>query len=219
MFVFVIILSFIIRLRFRNKPITHVIKNRYGRDGLLWFRKLERTSLKVEKLRCDLNFLTTSQVNKLTPKFLRFKISLSSFMRDEDYRKYQNKLLLKEIELKRVQIIDFEKNYQEAYSKCQELFSSIDFNHIKSVTERTNEHKISITKSFHDRKLFRLGLLKKTEDLPPEKVIFNLSKIELSSIDKEALSLGCKFCFKPEKLNYTKFFLKFEKFFLQLSSH
>ena len=41
----------------------------------------------------------------------------------------------------------------------------------------------------------------------------------LSLIEKEALSLGLKYCFKPHKLNYTTFFLSFEKLFRQLSTN
>ena len=64
---------------------------------------------------------------------------------------------------------------------------------------------------------FHLGLRGKFETLPDEKVIFNLSGIPLSPLEKEALGLGLGYCFKPEKLNYTKFFLSFEKLLQQLS--
>ena len=73
------------------------------------------------------------------------------------------------------------------------------------------DRKISVVKTVHHRKLKNLGidLLKKVD---VNKVIFNLSSRNISSQEKEVLTLGLDFCLKPSKVNYFKYFLSFERF-------
>ena len=52
--------------------------------------------------------------------------------------------------------------------------------------------------------------MQKTVDA--NKVIFNLSSRSISSQEKEVLALGLDFCLKPNKVNYFKYFLSFERF-------
>lgn len=219
MFILSLILSFIIKLRFRNKSNFKFLRDRYGSGGVAAFRRLEKADLKSRKLQCDLEFLLCCLTNGLTPKFLNFNLALSRFRGNDDYREYQQKILSKEIEVKRTQILDNYDIMNEAYGELQSKFSLLDFNHFKNIILNNNIKKSKLFKIKHDRKLFRLGLRKKYDTIPHDKVIFNLTDLKLSPIQKEALSLGLNYCFKPPKLSHTKFFLAFEKFYQQLSSN
>ena len=65
----------------------------------------------------------------------------------------------------------------------------------------------------HDRKLFKFGLKDKQFSLDSKQVIFNYSNRTLSDAETEALANGQQFAFQPQKLNYCRFFLPFEKLF------
>ena len=219
MFILSLIFIFIIRLRFRNKSTIEILRNRYGKLGVHTFRKLEKLDLKLRKLECDLEFLTCCHTNHLTPKFLNFKLSLSKFNGNDDYRKFQRRLLEKEIEEKRKQILSNDETFQEYFTKLQNICSALDFNHFKNIIINNNIRKTEDFKIKHNRKLFGLGLQVKYDQLAPDEIIFNCTDLKLSLTEKEALSLGLEYCFRPNKLDHTKFFLSFEKVLQKLSSH
>ena len=61
-----------------------------------------------------------------------------------------------------------------------------------------------------------LGLRCQFEKLSPDKIIFNYSNRILTPEEKEALSHGLKYGLIPSKINYSKIFLSFEKFFYNI---
>ena len=79
-----------------------------------------------------------------------------------------------------------------------------------------NDRKIVDIKLTHDRKLHHLGVVPRVDGIEPDKVIYNFSDYELSSIQKEAVSLGLQFSFFPTKIRYNDFFMAVEKLFTQL---
>ena len=76
--------------------------------------------------------------------------------------------------------------------------------------------KISSVQLTHSKKLFNLGLRCQFEKLSPDKIIFNYSNRILTPEEKEALSHGLKYGLIPPKINYSKIFLSFEKFFYNI---
>jgi len=96
--------------------------------------------------------------------------------------------------------------------------SHIDFNHLISLVDKWNTKKELKFHSNHNRKLHNLGLRFSYKSLSPDDVIFNLTKKVLSDDQKNALSLGLKFCFNSMKLDYTRYFLAFENLFRKLDS-
>ena len=210
-FIISLVLLFIIRLKYGRKPVLECVYNRYGELGLKEFRRLDTFDFKLRKLLCDLDFLLCCLNNHLTPHFLKFKTSSSRLINDSNYREYQRSLLQKEIDFKRRSIVEMKNLKSEAFSILKEHTSFLDFNHFIFKIQERNSSKIENIKSKMQRKLFNLGLSCKYEKLPIDKIIINISFYTLIDIQKEALSLGLKFRFNPIKIDYTGYFLSFEK--------
>ena len=203
----------------KNRPLNSIIIERYGREGSKIFRQYENVDRKCKKVICDINFLKCCLTNKLTPKFLQFKLYSKSLENGSDYKRIQKQLLIKEIETKRVldEVLCDERSIY--YDNLKQVCSYIDFNHIVSHVNLVNEKKINRIKDKQDHKLFNLGLTHRYDDIDPNKVIFNYSDKVLTRDQKEALSMGLKFCFLPSKLKYSTFFASFEQLLFKLSKH
>ena len=91
--------------------------------------------------------------------------------------------------------------YECEISNLKRTVSFFDYFCLKSMLTSKADRKISVVKTVHHRKLKNLGidLLKKVD---VNKVIFNLSSRNISSQEKDVLTLGLDFCLKPSKANY-----------------
>ena len=189
-----LVLLFVIKCKYRKKPIFEILFERYGESGVKDYKQLERFDFKLQKLECDLDFLLICFNNYLTPKFLNFKTSLTRFNGDSSYKKYQRTLLQKEIEFKRQSIIDIRKLKGDFYNILKQRTSYLDFNHFLNNIKKKNASLISRVQKTHERKLFKLGLNLKYEKLPTEKLITNLSSTPLRH-PKRSLKLRPKILF------------------------
>ena len=101
----VLSLFFLIKLRLKSKLNGFEYFNkRYSQDGLRTYRNYYNNSLKLEKLKLDLEFLTKCKVYNVFPKFLRFKLYKKSLQGSTFYRSWQAKLLINEIKFKKKRI-------------------------------------------------------------------------------------------------------------------
>ena len=94
----------------------------------------------------------------------------------------------------------------------------MDFSHLLNFIRNVNDKKIKKIKNVQNRKLFSLGLEHEITRLNPHDLIFNYSNRILSDEEIEALSHGLKFGLSPKKIDYSQWFLSFEKLFLKLKS-
>ena len=206
-----LIMFFIIKIKYFKKPVLEIVYKRYGNSGLKDFRRFELFDFKLKKLFCDLDFLISCFNNHLIPHFLRFKTSSSRLIKDSQYRQYQTTLLQKEIDFKRQSITEVKALKLDAYENLKSRTSFLDFNHFIINIQERNDSKIDKIKLVQKKKLFKLGLKFKYEKLSPDELITNLSSTSLTDLQKEALGLGLKFRFNPLKIDYTQYFLSFEK--------
>ena len=136
-FPFIILLNFIIRLRFpKNRPLSSIIIQRYGQEGRCAFRKFENVDRKFKKVNCDLYFLDTCLTNNLTPKFLHFKLYSRHLNNEDDYKRMQKQLLLSEIESKRKLEAELLTERSVCFDLLQRICSILDFNHLVSQVDK-----------------------------------------------------------------------------------
>ena len=219
-FIITLVLHFILKLRFpRTKSITDIIRRRYGEQVLTLFRDCEKLDFKIKKTEEDIHFLTACTENNLTPKFVNFKLYSTRFRCTSSYRNFQKKLLEDELKVKLAQKRNLSSKFSLYCSDLQSKLSWIDFNHLYNFIITNNSKKITSVKETHSRKLFKLGLQTATEELDPQKLIFNFSSKRLSADEINALANGLKFGLPPKKINYHKFFLSFEKLFYELKNN
>ena len=97
MYWLVIILQFIIKLRFPvNLSVIEVITRRYGRDTWLKVRRWEDRLKKFEKAKLDVTFLERCLMYNVRPKFVNFKLHRRTLQRREFYKDWQKYLLTNE---------------------------------------------------------------------------------------------------------------------------
>ena len=84
---FITILAIIfLSLRFpRNSSISLLIFQRYGRDALDLFRKLEKIDFKIKKAKCNIKFLKKCVFYNVFPKFVQSKVSSITFTKTKLY--------------------------------------------------------------------------------------------------------------------------------------
>ena len=212
MYFLALALIFLIHCRFpRGLSIVEIITRRYGRPTLIFFRTAENNYFKAKKLESDLQFLNTCKEYNVIPKFVRFKVHNRNFESSKLYRSWLLKLLDLEIKSQSKKLKRCIDVYKSAFLDLRRNVSVFDYPCLKSKIELNADRKISQVNIVHQRKLRNLGI-DLTKKVDVNKVIFNLSSRNLSSKEKEVLALGLDFGLKPNKVNYFRYFLSFERF-------
>ena len=156
MFMQVLVLSFLIRLRFpRNSSVADILRRRYGDPVLKLYRSVERLDYKVRKTKCDLNFLTSCQQQDLIPNFLRFKLYDHSLHHTRLYRNCQRQFLGKELKSKQRLLRGLVTRLNCLTTQLENAVSWLDNNHLCSLIERTNSTSIARIKFVQENKLRR----------------------------------------------------------------
>ena len=99
----------------------------YGADCLRLYRKLHNSSIKLNKLELDLDFLTKCKVYNVIPKFLRFKLYKKSLHNTNFYSSWQTKLLNNEIKFKKKNISRTKDELAATSTSFRTIVSQIDF--------------------------------------------------------------------------------------------
>ena len=210
-----LVFLFIVKLRFGKKSVGSVILERYGRETLQCFRKLEKTFKQVKKQQCDLDFLTSCRLNHVTPKFLRFKLSNRRLQDSVQYKQFQIQLLDLEINHKTKCLQNSRKCYQHTAKILRSRVWWLDFQHLLSIVHRSGHNHAIHAKFIHNKKLKSLGVSTgHTIDS-----VWNLSSRTLSEEEHDILSKGLKYILGPRKPSFTKHFLDFEILYSRLRGH
>ena len=169
-------------------PTQHIkyIRARYGDDLFMTFRKLEKTSLKLQKNKCDLEFLRICAIYKLTPSFIRINLWKKQH---KNRKKFNNSA--KEIKL-----------LMNSLEKC---FGIIDLKQTQQYLHERTKKKLEETVKIHEKKLKELNeepvgqnyLAMRT------KVVHNLSTYQLSEGEERVLARGWEFCIERKLTNST----------------
>ena len=75
MFNKLLVINFLIKLLAQTQLFKYITE-KYGQHTTKLSRQIEKTRTKLEKIKCDIRFLTTCKRNKLTPVFAKPKISI-----------------------------------------------------------------------------------------------------------------------------------------------
>ena len=160
-------------------------------------RRFEKLDFKIRKNKADLDFLQSCQQNNLIPKFLNFKVAISSLQFSRTYKQCQKQLLKQEI-MDKVSIISRQKKEFTALKKLiEKKLSIIDFAHICCLFLVCNDKNITKVKEAHCKKLKNLGLVSPVRSRNPDKIIINHSSYQLSDIEKTVLAKGLNFALPP----------------------
>lgn len=209
-FKYIFAFNFILKL-FSDELLLKYVRRIYGEDGIRRIRIHQDTLRKYEKAKLDVEFLITCKTYNIFPKFLRFKLYRRSLQNSKFYKSWQSKLLNKEINLKKNSVVTLRAKSSTTDMNLQAVFSIIVCAAVRRYVKKITDEFISISKETHFKKLSNLGLKGNSlQPCDPNKVIYNFSAITLSNRLKTLLAFGLDFGLPIFKLNFFKYFLKFE---------
>ena len=102
----------------------------------------------------DLNFLRKCLTNKLTPKFVRLKIS--AVHHQKELNKFQHDMIQREIQTKQRLKENHAQERELCYKELSNILSWLDYNHAISIIERTNCRKQKGHYETHTKKVIQL---------------------------------------------------------------
>ena len=193
-----LVFLFIIHIRIpKGKPITDIIRSRYGEAFVSIILKFEKNNYKLQKGYLNLRFLLECKKNNLILKFLQMKLANRHPHNYVDYKKCQIKLLQEEIRAKRKRINILEKDAKKTREELQRTLSCLDFSYTCSSFLVANDKSILHHDNIQKPKLKNhLEILLKeviNDSHDPNKVILNFSSYELSDFEKSVLCKGLNF--------------------------
>ena len=210
--IFSYVFIFILKLRFpKGKSISTVLTNRYGRESLATYRKLEKYHFRLHKVKLDIEFLQTCKALCIIPKFLMFKTYKSNIMSTNVYKSFQFKLLNLELKDKLKTRKTLELEFDKTKDSLINSISWIDFKCIFNRLISSNDKKLKTAKDTHNKKLRNLGI-PVGHSVNKDKVVINLSGRCLTDSEREVLSLGLTFSLPKFNVDFVNHYLHFEKF-------
>ena len=212
------IFVFILRLyKCRLNPVEHLRSTYFG-DGLKLYFDSKNASRKLEKAKLDLHFLEMCKIYNLVPKFLRFKLYRRSLHSSHIYRDMQSKLLENELISKRQTIAVMETRVLWLFEAMDRLYSKLDYFCARHHIKTSNNLYLASVKDIHSKKLEKLGGCADVKPCDPDKIVLNFSSTVLPPRLKVVLAFGLDFCLPVTRLDFTRYFLCFERMFYQLKT-
>ena len=194
-----------------HKDVHEFIKLKYGVTQLRKTWSLFNIQKKLEKAKLDLEFLVHCKAFNIVPKFIRFKLHRKALHSAAFYKSWQQKLLCKEINLKKRSITSLQCDFDNQLNTAIHGVSNFD----SILIQRYIRNKISCfirkIKETHDKKLIDLGISASLEPCNPDNVIFNHSNVNLSPRLRQLLAYGLDFGLPIHKINPIQYFLAIEK--------
>ena len=211
MYVFILALLFILRLKKTPNNVAEFIQSKYGAEVKQKYWKFQNSFKKLRKVELDIEYLQICKAQNIIPKFLRFKLYRKSLKSSSFYQAWQHKLLNHELNSKTKRKVELGSIVKQLKSTFVSSISYLDFIVINRFLQSYISEFSKDVKLTHKRKLHSIGIDCTLEPVNPDKVIFNYSTIQLPDRIRYLLAFGLEFCVPIFKLNYFKYFLSFEK--------
>ena len=176
------------------------LRYNYGRHLLVTYRSVKKFYLRVESVQLDINFLKSCRSKDVIPRFLWFKTANKNLALSPAYKESQHRFLNAEINYKYRHLYNVKKLYRSSINLLQQYCSEDLFQNLRQIItticcsllkekEETLEKKNSYC---------RRTKLKHTVD---QKVVTNLSKRVLSSVEIECLAHGLDYSLLPRRFD------------------
>ena len=206
MFFVAVLYSIYSRLTSAASPAQFVsfTRSKYGEETLLTFRKVEKLSLKLQKSKCDLEFIRLCIIYQLTPTFLHIKMWKKRIKRTNEFKQFQQHCLKNEFKTRHADSIKYEKQIKPLMENLSNTMQFSDFNKLQKYLFERSKELTDKTTRVHEKKLTKLngGPVGQNFLSLKNKLIHNLSSHELSPTEERILSRGWDFCIET-KLNNT----------------
>ena len=212
-----LVITFLIKLYALNNIFKQLI-GKYGQATVTIARNLERTRIKMAKLKSDLKFLSTCKKHKLIPVFAKPKISIK--VNKALRQKIAKTIIEAEIGRKHKRMKYLKKESKENLKKLQEKLGMISLCALDKAIRRRIKGKQLGWNKIHEKKLAKL--FEEITPAPPKQrprnVVHNFSSYELTAEEYHLLTYGLDHHI-PGKLSENEVKTEFETFFFALNKH
>ncbi|CAF2145990.1 unnamed protein product [Rotaria magnacalcarata] len=182
-------------------------RDRYGDVSFLSIRKTEKLSIKIQKGKCDLEFLRLCIIYRLTPSFIKIKLWKKKTETSTQYKNFQFYCIKQEYTRRHKEIIKYQKELEILISHLKNNLQQIDFQQLQQfLHEKTKKVKV-LTIEIHERKLQKLnkGPIGQNYETLKHKIIHNYSSYNLLPEEERLLCRGWDFCIENKISNFIDF--------------
>jgi hypothetical protein len=194
---------------------------KYGESILVSIRHCEKLSEKLQKAKCDLEFLRCCLIYNLTPNFLNIRLWKPGLRTSEKYKSFQRSCLIREFETRQKQSKQLEKQVTSILTELEKRLSSLDYLNVKKFCYNSASKIHREVMENHKNKLEKLnrGPIGQNYEEMKQKLIHNVSSYTLSEVEERLLCRGWDFCIENKIKNFLDFETDLELNAMKLQSH
>ena len=210
-----LVINFLIKL-FALNQVFKYITEKYGQHATKLSRQIEKTRTKLEKIKCDIRFLTTCKRNKLTPVFAKPKISIK--MKASIRWKIAETIINTELKNQRRKESRLKNEIRRSTEELKSMVGFITFCRFNHVVNKGIRRKKQTWRNTHDKKL--KNLFNKEEESRqqrkvPRNIVHNFSSYTLTPEETHILTYGLDHHIEA-KMDSNDIKTEFEAMFYQL---
>ena len=197
------------------------LRLKYGESMLVSVRRCERLTEKLQKAKCDVEFLRCCLIYNLMPTFVNIRLWKPGLKKTEQYRSLQRNCLLREFEFKQKKARQIEKQVTLILTDLEKHLSSIDYINVKKLCHDSASRIHQTVMRTHQTKLEKLnhGPIGQNYEDMKTKLIHNVSSYVLSASEERLLCRGWDFCVENKISNFLEFETDIELNAMKLQSH
>jgi hypothetical protein len=193
---------------------------KYGGVTFSMIRRCERLTKRLQKSKCDLEFLRCCLIYNLFPKFVRFKLSKSMIQSKQQLINIQRNCLQQEYHEHNKKCCKLEKEIDPIFEGLESKLEINDYLKIKKFmydVARQEYDRITFT---HKKKLEKLnnGPIGQQYDKMLTKLVHNHSSYQLTPAQERLLARGWQFCIEQKITNFVNVKTDIEMNALKLES-
>ncbi|CAF2086784.1 unnamed protein product [Rotaria magnacalcarata] len=205
---------------------------KYGESILVSIRCCERLTEKLQKAKCDVEFLRCCLIYNLMPNFINIRLWKPGVRRSEQYKSFQRNCLIREFECRQKQarklekqvsaiLIELEKQVSAILIELEKHLSSIDYLNVKKFCHDSASRIHTKVMKTHQKKLEELnrGPIGQNYEEMKLKLIHNISSYTLSKVEERLLCRGWDFCIENKISNFLDFETDLELNAMKIQSH
>ena len=200
------LLALIISSANRSNIFTRTRK-KYGESQFLILRRAEQLTKKIQKSKCDLEFLRTCLIYNLTPRFVQIRSLNRPFISEQQKSNFKRQCLQQEYNIHYKSIHRLERNLRTAMKGLETTLSQVDYFSISRFLHNTATRIRDQTMFKHHKKLKVLNhgsVGQRLSDTQP-KLIHNISSYILTDSEERLLNRGWEFSLENRITKFLEF--------------
>jgi hypothetical protein len=196
------------------------LRLKYGESILVSIRYCERLTEKLQKAKCDVEFLRCCLIYNLMPNFINIRLWKPGIKKSEQFKSFQRNCLIREFECRQKQARKLEKLVSSSLIELEKHLSSIDYVNVKRFCYDSASRVHTKVMQTHQKKLYELnrGPIGQNFEEMKLKLIHNISSYTLSQVEERLLCRGWDFCVENKITNFLDFETDLELNVMKLQS-